>query len=243
MLKSRILKINIILLLAGLIFASLYFISSAKADSGKHIVKWVDAQGVTHYGDKLPSQEAGRNNTEINNQGIVVKRNVQTDKNNQAKDEEKLAAQRKDSILLSSYTKVEEIDLARDRNLQMDQASLTALSAQKDSLAGRSARNQKTADDFRQRKKPVPDYLNEELKLSQAEASKVDKQIAERKLSMEATRKHYADEKARFTALKQVNSPDASPAPAEAPKPEAAANPNQGLVKTLSTNTTPAKTK
>ena len=182
---------------------------SAKAGT---IVKWVDSKGVTHYGDKLPAQEAGRNSAEINKQGIVVKRNVQADGKVDQENQERLASQRKDNILLASYTKAEEIDLARDRNLQMDQAALQALTTQKEGVVGRTTRNQKLADGFRQRKKPLPAYLTDELKLSQAETSRIDKQISERKLSMEATRKRFADEKAHFIELKQA-SVTAAPSP------------------------------
>lgn len=219
MFKSKILKINAIILIAGLIFVCLYFMPSANAEGAGRIVKWVDSQGVTHYGDKLPAQEAGRNNSEMNRQGMVVKRNVKTDVSTEQQDQAKLAGQRKDNILLASYTKAEEIDLARDRNLQMDQAALQALSVQKENVAGRLARNQKAADGFTKRKKPIPPYLGDELKLAKAESLKIDKQIAGRKMSMEATRKRFADEKVRFIELKQASTPEASamsPKPAEA---------------------------
>lgn len=238
MFKSKILKINAIILIAGLIFVCLYFMPTAKAEGKGRIVKWVDSHGVTHYGDKLPAQEAGRNNSEMNTQGMVVKRNVKTDVSTEQEDQAKLAAQRKDNILMASYTKAEEIDLARDRNLQMDQASLQALTVQKENVAGRLARNQKSADGFTKRKKPIPPYLSDELKLAKAESLKIDKQIADRKLSMEATRKRFADEKARFIALKQASTPEASammPAPPEtekaAPAKTAAAPPAKPVVK------------
>jgi hypothetical protein len=227
MFKSNLFKLQLIILCIGLLFAYFHFIPNANAagndgsasPSSKRIVKWVDAQGATHYGDKLPAQEAGRNNTEISNQGIVVKRNVKADTNAEQQDQEKLAAQRKDNILLASYTKVEEIDLARDRNLEMDQATLQALSVQKENVANRTARNEKTAASFRKRNKPLPPYLNDELKQAKTEIGKLDQQIAERKLSMEATRKRFADEKARFIALKQNNSTDASTATTAAATP------------------------
>jgi len=225
MFKSKILTIQAIILIIGLLFAALYFMPSvnaankepaANSSGGKRIVKWVDSQGVTHYGDKLPAQEAGRNNSEMNNQGVVVKRNVKSDTTTEQLDQQKLAAQRKDNILLASYTKVEEIDLARDRNLQMDQASLQALTVQKENVIGRLERNQKTADAIQKRKKPIPPYLSEELKLSQSELVKLDKQINDRKLSMEETRKRFADEKARFIALKQAADPSYTPSTAPA---------------------------
>jgi uncharacterized protein YlaI len=175
---------------------------SAYADSNK-IVKWIDSNGVTHYGDKLPPQEAGRNNAEMNAQGMVLKRNNVTDKKSDVSDQQKLDQQRKDNILLASYTKDEEIDLARDRNMQMDQAALQALTQQKANIASRTARNNETAQSFRARNKPIPTYLSEEFKQSQAESARIEKQIAQRNLNMEATRKRYAEDKEKFIALKQ----------------------------------------
>lgn len=50
---------------------------------------------------------------------------------------------------------------------------------------------------------PIPDNLAEELKQSQFELSRINKQIAQRKQNIEATRKRYAEEKNRFIVLKQ----------------------------------------
>ncbi len=56
---------------------------------------------------------------------------------------------------------------------------------------------------MQKRNKPIASYLSEELKFARTESSKIDKQIAGRKLSMEETRKRFTDERARFIALKQ----------------------------------------
>ena len=193
--------------------------SSAYAD-GK-IVKWVDSNGITHYGDKLPAQEAGRSNSEINNQGIVVKKNTLSDKKDAVIDQQKLEQERKEKILLASYTNPEEIDLARDRNLQLDQAALQALTQQKINATTRTSRNNKAIEGFQSRKKPLPPHLIDELKLAKTESANVDKQLIQRKLSMEATRKHYAEEKARFIALKYPDGMPAATAATDAPKVEA----------------------
>ncbi len=190
---------RVIFLLVAAIFA---LSSNAFADS-KKIVKWVDAKGVTHYGDKLPAQEAGRKNSEMNTQGMMLKQNNVPISKGDVADQQKLELARKDKILLASYTKAEEIDLARDRNLQMDLAVLQSLEQQKISAENRSARNNKTAEGFKARQKPVPPYLVEELKLSKLESTNIDKQLTQRKLVMEATKARYAEEKARFIALKQ----------------------------------------
>jgi hypothetical protein len=190
---------RIIFLLAAVVFT---LSGNAFAD-GKKIVKWVDSKGVTHYGDKLPAQEAGRKNAEMSAQGVVLKQNNVPVSKNDVADTQKIELERKDKILLASYTKAEEIDLARDRNLQMDLAAVQSLEQQKISAESRAARNNKTAQKFKERQKPVPPYLVEELKQSKSESASIDKQLTQRKLAMEATKKHYAEEKSRFIALKQ----------------------------------------
>ena len=199
-----------------ILLLSLIFISGYATADTKKIVKWVDSSGVTHYGDKLPSQELGRNNTEMRDSGIVIKRNIKADQKTEVldlqKQQQKLDQDRKDKVLLASYTKPEEIDLARDRNLETDFAAVQALTQQKQNTANRTLRNNKTAQGFKTKNKPLPAYLSEELKQSQLEFDSINKQIAQRKANMEVTRKRYAEEKLRFIALKQpiVNATDST---------------------------------
>jgi hypothetical protein len=218
--------------------------AASSTSSGKKIVKWVDSKGVTQYGDKLPAQEAGRNNSEMNSQGMVLKQNNAGSKKNEALDQEALEKERKDKILLASYTNADEIDLARDRNLQMDQAAVQALAQQKINITNRTARNNKSAEGFRARKKPIPPYLSDELRISKLESANVDKQLAQRKLSMEATKSRYAEEKARFIALKHPDGVPSAAAPTAAAKTEPA--PTQvdtPPAATAAAKITPAKTK
>lgn len=174
---------------------------------GKKIVKWVDSSGVTHYGDKLPSQESGRSNVEMSNRGIILKKNVvlnqQAMQQDYQKQQEKLEQERRDKVLLASYTNIEEIDLARDRHLETDKAAIQALMQHKLVNANRSTRNNKTAQGFKDQNKAVPAYLTDELKLALLESDKLNKQIEQRKLNMQATSQYFAAEKARYEALKQ----------------------------------------
>lgn len=194
----------ILLLSVGLSLLSF----SATADVDK-IVKWVDSNGVTHYGDKLPSQDAGRNNTEMRNNGIVIKQNIRADKKtevlDQQKEQEKLAGERADNVLLASYTNAQEIDLACERNVQMDEAALQSLARNKQNLVSRMTLNNKKTQDFKTKNKPVPADLSKEQKQSQLELDRINKQIVQRKQSIEIKRKRYAAEKERFIALKQTS--------------------------------------
>lgn len=207
-------RILTILILLAFSFGSTVFAAgketgAAPANTGnsKRIIKWVDSHGVTHYGDKLPAQEAGRSNSEMTNHGVVVKQNVTNVTKNEQEDAERLAQQRKDGILLASYTKVEEIDMARDRYLQMDQAAIQALTSQKDGVNGRLTRNMKTAEGFGKRNKPVPAYVAEEISIAKNELVSIDRQIAARKQNMQLITARFSDEKARFMELKQLAPP------------------------------------
>lgn len=185
-----------------LIASSTFMLNNAYA--GK-IVKWVDSNGVTQYGDKLPPEYAGRKNSEINERGVVVKQhNVQISPLSEAETQQKTDQARKDKILLASYSNANEIDLARDRSLEMDKAALTSLSAQKESITARIARNNQTVDSFKKRNKPLPINLETEFKDAVAQSARIDKQMVDRKLAMEVTKKNFTADKERYIALKQA---------------------------------------
>ena len=195
------------LLVFGLFFAA----GVASADT--KILKWVDKQGVTHYGDRPPTFEESKSNVELNKQGLVTKKNAPVEQKNEALDLQQQQQDRKDKILLASYTNANEIDLARDRSLEMNKAAMTSLVSQKENIAARIARNATTADGFKKLNKPLPANLDKEFKDALAQSSRIDKQMADRKLEMEQTRKNYAEDKARYLILKEpVAASNAAPA-------------------------------
>lgn len=172
---------------------------------GKKNVKWVDSSGMTHYGDSLPTQETGRNNIEMRNSGVVIKHNIKETQNKDlAAQQQKLAQARKDKVLLDSYTKAEEIDLARDRHLETDQAALQALTQQKQNNTQKTTLNTKTVQKLKAANKPLPAYLRDEFKQAQLELTNINQQITQRKLNMDATRQYYAEQKDRFISLKHT---------------------------------------
>lgn len=189
-------RVFIILLLSFFVFT--------QAHAEKRILKWVDSKGVIHYGDQLPPTAAGNSNQVMNKQGITVKRNIKTatSKEDESLKNEQLAQQRKDNILLASYTTVEEIDLARNRNLEMKKTTLQALKLQKENVDERAKRNNIKAESFQAKNKPLPDYLKEEISIAKAEAAKFTKEITDHEKGLEDINKHYDAEKSRFTALK-----------------------------------------
>lgn len=120
------------------------FISTTTYAGGGKIHKWVDEKGVTHYGDKVPAKDILRDNDVLNQQGVVIRRNQHQHQRTQ--DSAQAEQTRRDRALLASYTSAEEIDLARDRYLQIDEAAILSLQQRRESVEKRLANNKKSAE-------------------------------------------------------------------------------------------------
>ena len=104
---------------------------AAGTTSSATTYKWVDEQGIVHYGDSIPPQYAEKEHKLLNNQGVEV---GHTDAQ---KTPEELAAearaheavvkqQQHDSFLLTTYTSVKDIESLRDVRLDQLQGQRTA---------------------------------------------------------------------------------------------------------------------
>lgn len=185
--------------------------ADAAKPAGGHIVKWVDENGVTHYSDGIPAQYSGRDNAEINPQGIVIRRNKTTQPTAENREEEALnqkalEQRRRDRSLLASYTTAQEIDLARERNLQLDEIALQGLKQRRETAINRLSVNRKSFDSYTKSNKPAPADLAQSLSNSQAQVARIDQEIARRVASMEATRARFNRDKQRFLQLKPATS-------------------------------------
>lgn len=201
-------------LFSGLVLLGIF---SMPAYSAGKIVKWKDEKGNTNYSDNVPAQYSGTDNSVINQQGITIKHNKGNNKAG-VKSDEVLEVQNleqdkkslelkdqaiKDKALLNSFTNADEIDLARDRNLQLDIIALEGLQLQRDNRLKRLAESQQFANSLAKKHQPVPADLSAEIKSNQAEIAKQNQNINERKATMESTRKRFNDDKIRFIELKK----------------------------------------
>ncbi len=188
--------------LFAMIFFSVLILTSyahlAHADGSK-IVKWKDANGVTHYGDKMPAQEAGRSNSVLNNQGTVIKTNESFDAKDHSvtTDKHSVEQQRQDKALLASYSSVEEINLAEKRNLKSDEAALLLLNQtlddSKSSLLKIQAR-------FSGKKMPAP--ATEVAQNYQAKIPKTKSQIVIVQNNIAQTKARFEQYRSRYLELK-----------------------------------------
>lgn len=181
---------------------------NAMAEGAKKIVKWKDAQGVTHYGDVLPSQEAGRSNALLSKEGVVVKKNEsyqQVDEANKVAESASAEQVRRDSALLASYSSVEEIDLAMGRNLQTEENSLKSLHQRLTDAQGYLKNKQAQHDTVIKNKKSPTPYLLDEIKSYRQKIAKIEADITSTENNIGLIQRRFANYKNRYAELRPRN--------------------------------------
>ena len=176
------------------------------------IFKWVDDKGVTHLGDTIPAEYAGKKRSELNKSGRVVNtREVLTPEERRAKQAEDAKSKEAqdivrdqkmhDSSLLNTYSNVHEIDLARARNLQQIDARVQVAGKQLVEANYNLAGLIKKTDVYSKAGKPVPEYLKDELNAAQLSVAKLSKDRAEINAEKAALEARYDADKARYREL------------------------------------------
>jgi hypothetical protein len=135
--------------------------------------RWVDENGVVHYGDHVPPQDTGKDRVILNSRGVEVGHlDAQKSAEQIAADERARAAVIKqkehDSFLMTTYTSVKDIEALRDSRLTQLKAQGAAGEQYLESLRSRLATLQARAIFFkpysdRPDARRMPDDLAENL--------------------------------------------------------------------------------
>ncbi len=110
---------------------AVFLISPALAGAQEHkLYKWVDSDGVVHYGDTVPPEYAENEKEVLNSEGVTVDRlrgklteaEIQEQKRQEQLREQRELQRRSDMALLATYLTVDEIIMHRDRRIELFQA-------------------------------------------------------------------------------------------------------------------------
>jgi Domain of unknown function (DUF4124) len=136
------------------------------------LYKWVDANGVTHYGDKVPPEYASTDRVVMNRYAVPVDRVdvASTDAERlalkQAADAARAAEIRaqRDKMLLSTYVSVQEIEALRDSRLELMDGQAKVTENYLASLRSQLKELQKEASAFKPYSAdPEADVIDEKL--------------------------------------------------------------------------------
>ena len=114
-----------ITLLSLLLFAGL-----ATAQQGQRLYRWVDGEGLVHYGDSIPAEYSEIERQVINDHGITIEvmhakktaEEIAEDLKLEQLARDRELQRRADQALLATYLSVDEIVLHRDRRVELFQA-------------------------------------------------------------------------------------------------------------------------
>ena len=174
---------QISLTVAGLVLA--VGLAHAADEKGTRAFRWVDAQGVVHYGDRVPAEFARGQTSELNPQGIEVRQSpAQLSPNDaQSAEQREAAAARQrqhDQFLMSTYTSPRDIEQLRDERVGLVEAQIVAARGFLAAAETRMKSLEKRAQGFRPYSseataRRMPDPLAEELvrTLSEERAQRV----------------------------------------------------------------------
>ena len=146
---------------------------SGPANNGRVLYKWVDANGVTHYGDHVPPEYASQEQHVLNSRGYEIDHldAQKTAEQVAAEERRKLDAQQsqtRDHNLLSTFASVQEIERLRDQRVQLVADQIKVTNSFLETLNGRMKKMR--ADTLRYRPyssdpkaPPMPDQMAEDL--------------------------------------------------------------------------------
>lgn len=190
--------------------------SAAATTTGGHkLYKWVDAQGLTHYGDHIPPEYAAQEGHVINSQG------VETEHLDAQRSQEQLAAeeQRKfdaeqhasrDRNLLNTYVSVPEIERLRDQRLTLVQDQIKVTGQFLEILNGRLKKLRAISSRFKPYSSdpnapPMTDQVAEDLVRVGNDLHTQEENLREKRSEEATMRKGFDNDIARFKELKGIH--------------------------------------
>jgi hypothetical protein len=213
---ARILLLTAAGLAVGLAHLAQADPNSSSSKKGTIAYRWVDEQGVVHYGDNIPPQYASKEKELLNSEGVEVGRvDGQKSPEQQAADERDHAALAKqkqhDAFLVTTYTSVRDIESLRDARLHELNGQRAAAEQYMDSLRVRLASLQTRAMAFqpyspRPDARRMPDDLAEDLVRIVNELREQTTALTARNEEETALREQFQNDIERYRQLHTIHS-------------------------------------
>ena len=176
------------------------------------LYKWVDNEGITHYGEVIPPEYADKDRVELNQDGRVVKEQEiltpqkrlakeQADTKKRAEEQLAIDRQRRDKTLINTYSNVNEIELARSRSLQQIDARIFVIQSSIKSASADLAGLQNEADGYTKRHRETPQSLKDDLQNAQTRLDMLNNDLAQPLADKAAIEARYDADKARYMEL------------------------------------------
>jgi hypothetical protein len=183
----------------------------SKAPAGT-TYKWVDENGVTHYGDHVPAEYSQREQTVLNSQGVVTAKRLAEMSPKEAaayaaKQKEEARKKQHDMFLISTYPSVKEIENVRDARLDQINGQIVAAEAYISSLTTRvDGLKQRSLNYAPYSTKPgarrMPDDLAEEMVRAMSELRTQNSALSVKRTEFKGVQDQFDADIKRFMELR-----------------------------------------
>lgn len=189
--------------------------SATSNTSSAKVYRWVDAQGVVHYSDQIPVDQAPADRQVLNQYGVPVRSEqgamsqaeLDAEKRAAAEREAARAAAERDAVLLSTYLSVDEIEALRNRRMELMQGQISLTENYLLSLNERREKLQKEASAFKPysqdpEAEPIDAALAQELSDTLDSIALYEKTLLDTRIRQQRLAGEFDAAIARFKELK-----------------------------------------
>ncbi len=173
--------------------------------------KWVDENGITHYGDSVPADSAQQGRSELNNQGVEVKQVPKQLTGSEADKAQHTAAEKAkmrqhDSFLLTTYTSAKDIEQLRDERLALINGQMDIARGSVESTNQRLATIETRMRSFKPwsaapTARRLPDQLMEEVVRTLQERNSLQATLTSREQEKKDLREQFDGDLTRYREL------------------------------------------
>jgi Domain of unknown function (DUF4124) len=199
----------------------------AAAAGAQRIQRWVDKEGIVHYGDSVPPEQASQDRDILNSQGVKIgseqgeiteeeRAAMDAEAREKAEHDRKLAdQQRHDRMLLDTFVGPEDIERLRDRRLELIDAQIRVFEIYLGNLRKRHDTLIQDAGQYAPRNEdenapPLPEFLGRDIENTEASIHNYEALLQENRQNQEQIRKDFEQDIRRFRELKRLPPPAAA---------------------------------
>lgn len=183
------------------------------------LYKWVDNEGVVHYGDHVPPEFASRDRDVLNTQGVTVgfeegeitaEEQAEIARQRAIAEAEQAAREemaRRDRMLLDTYLSVADIEDLRDRRLELIDSQIKVTEFYLSNLHKRLESLEKESERFaplsdREDAPPLPEYLSLDLSRTRSSIELYQRRLNQSRAEQHALRRAFELDIERFKELR-----------------------------------------
>jgi Domain of unknown function (DUF4124) len=189
--------------------------SQSSSSSDRRVYEWVDAQGVTQYGDRIPPEYASQEHRVISARGVELEHTeAQKSPEQLAEEEQKridgVRRAERDRNLLSTYVSVQEIERLRDQRLTLLSDQIKVTGQFLEILNGKMGRLKVSSARFRPystdpNAPPMTDQVAEDLVRVGSDIHTQEENLREKRSEEAIMSKQFENDIARFKELKGIH--------------------------------------